>query len=416
MRLRSPNLGILSLFFLAVWVLPGGAQSFEDFRYQRAIYPGGAGVNRLPIDLPLLAGASPFQELVKEAPEDGREPRILGRNGLGDLRIYDSANREAPYRLAAPPAGAPDWIETRLAPEPTLEKTSGFVIDPGRAVAADRMRLAGIPAPWMKSARLEGSVDQKTWTVLVEEGRLFDLPSEKLQKLELEFPLGAYRYFRLTWDDSASVRLPLPASASVRLVGGGELPPQLRVPLRFRRGAAERGISHYLLRLPARRLPIVAIEISTDGVCVLRKTRIMEVPAEEAQSARRTLGMASLWHIVFGKSELQIEVIAPLQEELDLAITDGNNPPLHLTGVSAVFASLPWIYFVSPGAGPLTARFGSPGLTEPHYDFPAIDDSNVKEAAWGDLQGGSGNRRWILWMVAGIAAIALIVVLARKIR
>src|SRR5207244_11899324 len=77
----------------------------------------------------------------------------------------------------------------------------------------------------------------------------------------------------------------------------------------------------------------------------------------------------------------------PSEPQLDLEADDGDNPPLDLRGVSAVFAELPWIYLESPG-GVLTARYSNDGLTAPRYDIEAarnqIRIDMIAEAKWGE--------------------------------
>src|SRR5207247_5232817 len=78
------------------------------------------------------------------------------------------------------------------------------------------------------------------------------------------------------------------------------------------------------------------------------------------------------------------------EEQLELILEDGDNPPIEITGVSALFAHLPWIYFESEGTDPLMARFGYPTPAAPRYDLEALRGSIPKlrasEAHWGDLR------------------------------
>ena len=90
------------------------------------------------------------------------------------------------------------------------KKTSGFEADLGQAQTVDTIAVDGLPAPFLKRLRLEGSGDRARWTMLVAEGTLFDLPQEALLQLYLQFRPGAYRYLRVTWNDTNSGRLPLP--------------------------------------------------------------------------------------------------------------------------------------------------------------------------------------------------------------
>ncbi len=77
----------------------------------------------------------------------------------------------------------------------------------GEALLIDRFRVDGIAAPFLKRVRLEGSGDRARWTLLVDEGTVFDLPAEQLRQTELEFTPGTYRYLRVTWDDTRSGRV-----------------------------------------------------------------------------------------------------------------------------------------------------------------------------------------------------------------
>ena len=55
--------------------------------------------------------------------------------------------------------------------------------------------------------------------------------------------------------------------------------------------------------------------------------------------------------------------------------------------ITAVFATLPWIYFESPGDA-IVARYGSPSLKAPRYDLEAVRESlaigATPIATWGE--------------------------------
>jgi len=115
----------------------------RGFRCERSIQPGAAGPNRLQIDLPLLAAASPFRKLERIEAGGSRDSITIARDGLSDLRIFDAAGREIPYLLMEPVIRDPQWIKTRLTPTEATARTSGFEVDPGRPVLGDRLRLTG---------------------------------------------------------------------------------------------------------------------------------------------------------------------------------------------------------------------------------------------------------------------------------
>jgi uncharacterized protein DUF3999 len=354
------------------------------FRFERPIVPRASGANRLDVDVPLLVGGRPFTVVRR-----GELAQVA--SGLGDLRLYDAGGREVPYLLVPQPTREPRWFPGRLLAIPARDSLSGFQIDLGAAQLVDRVRVGGLPAPFLKRVQLEGSGDAARWTQLVREGTLFDLPDEKLRQLELEFRAGEYRYLRLIWDDSSSGRLPLPASVQARHAGPSAPQPPLTAAVRVERRPSEPGRSRYRIRLPGAKLPIVALELEVRGGNVLREARVTETRLSDREMTPALLGEATLRRSVRGNAtaqNLRIPLSSPSEAELELVVDDGSNPPLDLAGINAVFAPLPFIYFESERGEALVARYGQPRLNAPRYDLEAVRDSvhtiAMASARWGE--------------------------------
>jgi hypothetical protein len=372
---RSGILGAAAALVLAL--LAPAAGGAGAFRFERDVVPGGPGPNRLEVDLPLLAGALPFD------PAAG--------NGLADLRLLAASGEEVPYLLIEPPRVADVWDEARtLAIAPT-KTSSGFEADLGRTVLSDRLDLGGLGAPFLKRARLEGSGDRARWTVLADEVTVFDLPAERLTRTWVDFPPSEVRYLRLTWNDASSARLELPGRASARRVVGAPPAPPLAASLPFERRGAEPGRSRYRVRLPAARLPVVAFEFVVGEANVARDVRITEARLRGSELVPVTLGSSGLRRAARGAlsaGDLVVPVERPSEASVEIEVDDGSNPPLELREIRAVFGRLPWIYFESRAGEKLTARFGAPGLAAPRYDLEAARGSAegrpLLRAAWGE--------------------------------
>ena len=357
----------------------------DAFRYERQVLPGATGANRLDVDVPLLVGGQPFA-----IQQMGERARAVG--GLGDLRFYDASGREVAYLLVSPPSAEPRWLPSQVSSIPARDSLSGFQIDLGGAQLVDRVRVGGLPAPFLKRVQLEGSGDAARWVQLVREGTLFDLPDEQLRQIELPFRAGEYRYLRVIWDDSSSGRLPLPTSVYARHAGANAPPAQLTSDARFERRPSEPGKSRYRIRLPGARLPIVALELQAGGGNILREARVTETRLTNREMTPALLGEETIRRSVRGNvsaANLRIPIVTPPSEaELELMIDDGNNPPLDLTGVVAIFAPLPYIYFESERGESLSARYGNARLTAPRYDLEAVRDSvhtiAMATARWGE--------------------------------
>jgi len=355
-----------------------GAAAAAAFRTERPIVTNGSGPRRLAVDVPLLADAN---------------------QGLPDLRLLDVTGREVPYLLVSRPSVAPIWMPGAILPVAAVNtqslKTSGFEADLGAPRLLDRFRISLPPvASYLKRVRLEGSGDRAHWTILVAEGTVFDLREEHLKETELGFAPGSYRYLRVTWDDTNSGRVAAPLSVEARVVTDAVPAPPLTTPLGVERRPGEPGRSHYRLRLPAARLPIVALAFDLGGGHVSRNASVYEARLSGAEVVPVLLGATRLQRVVQGTlsaSSLELPLNRPNEPQLDLVVDDDDNPPLDIRGVSAVFAEQPWIYFEA-GESALVARYGNRSLAAPRYDLEAMRDtlrtgiSTVTDAAWGEAR------------------------------
>jgi hypothetical protein len=370
---------------------PAGAAAPPSFRHERPVVVEAPGPHALPIDVALLAGSRPFRVETHAGPA-GRPARRVARGGLGDLRFYGSGGRELPYLLVEPPLPEPEWRRARpVLPVPPTKKESGFEADLGAAATVDRVRVEGLPTPLLKRLALDGSGDRRHWTRLVPEATLFDLPDSDLRQLELPFPPGAYRYLRVTWDDTSSARVPLPRAVAARVVrADAPARPASSVPVAFDRLASEPGTSRFRLRLAAPSLPVVALRLATGAPHLLRAARVTEARLAGAGAVPVRLGEATLKRAVRGAisaDELRIPLDPPTTSQLELEIDDGDNPPLEVSGIQAELAELPWIYLEVGEPGSLVARWGNADLDAPRYDLESVrrqaEQSAPPAARWG---------------------------------
>jgi hypothetical protein len=380
----------LSPFLVAAAIAPLQGQAQPVFRVERPVVTDGAGPRRLAVDVGLLAGAAPFATQEPIDTREGRRWRAHG--GLSDFRLYDASTREVPYLLIYPQEAAAQFATATPLPIAATEKTSGFEADLGSPRLVDAIQVEGLPAPFLKRLTLEGSGDRERWTLLAGEGTLFHLPQERLRQTLLPFATGSYRYLRVTWNDTNSGRMPMPSVVLARLALSATPDPRpLTADGVIEQQTAESGRTRYRVRLPAARLPLVALRLEPAGGHVFRQATVVESTLQDGRFVTRTIGRATLSRVVrdgLTAEDMRIPVTATREPFVDLFIDNGNNPPLALTRVVLEFAELPWIYFESPG-GTLTARYGSPSLPAPRYDLEAVRASieidAVKDARWGEL-------------------------------
>lgn len=372
------RLALLALLASAPGALAEEALRPAAFRFDRPVSPGGAGPNRLAVDGALLSGS---------------EARS-GPGLLSDLRLFAADGREVPYLLVTAPRSEPEWVRASLLPIPVTKTASGFEADLGSLRRVDRLRLLGLPAPYLKRLRLEGSGDRARWTVLVPEGTLFDLPEEGLTRTEVAFPEGEHRFLRLAWNDAKSGRVPLPSRVEARLAGTGGAAEPLREAVAFERRASEPGRSRFRLRLPAAGMPVAAVEVGVPSGHVLREATVLESRLSGGRLVPYELGRATLRRAERedgSAAEMTVRLSPPAEADLELVVEDGGNPPLEPSSITAHYEGLPWVYFESPDGAPLVARFGARGAKPVRYDLEAVrgavtrgEGRGLAAAAWGE--------------------------------
>lgn len=151
---------------------------------------------------------------------------------------------------------------------------------------------------------------------------------------------------------------------------------------------SEPGRSRYSIRLPAVRLPIVALRLGAIGDRISRDAYVTEQQVRGHEAVPVELGRATLTRVSGGDediADLRIPIARPDQTELDLVIHDGDDPPLKITSVRLELAQLPWIYVETKGAG-ISARYGNRTSQAPAYDLEAararIDIRTVRTGTW----------------------------------
>jgi hypothetical protein len=337
---------------------------------QREVIPSGAGPNRLDLDVESVAATA---------------------LGIRTLRLHDASGAEVAW-LAIPSVPGPEhWSQARsmLAIRETKE-SSGFEADFGEMAEISAMNLEGLATPLLKRFRLEGSGDRLHWSVLVAEGTLFDLPEDELRRTRVELEPGAWRYLRVTWDDRSSARVGRPRAAWARRVVGAPSEIVLRVPAVVEGRPSEPGVTRVHVRLPGKNLPLRAIELDASQPHVLREAHVTMPALGEDGLRPMPLGEATLRRnerdgVV--AADMRLPLVGPFAaDSLDVAIDDGDNPPLRDLGATLELGPLPWIYFEAPTEAPLIASF-DPDAAEPRYDLEAAraqaESSRPPRARWG---------------------------------
>ena len=256
-------------------------------------------------------------------------------------------------------------------------------------------KLDGIAAPFLKRATLEGSGDRARWTLLAD-ATVFDLPDDRLRLRRSPFDAGDVSLSAVTWDDRSSARVTRVerrARATPRFGrGAGAAAASARSIPQTRERAGQEPLSHR----PSR-------SASADRSDRARASRTATSSATATVTEPR-LGNGEVLPTTLGsgtvrRAERGARWPRRWPSPIDSARRDASSISSSTTATTrrlrsrqsvARFEKQPWIYFESPSATALTARYGDPRLNAPRYDIEAsrrfLESAKPATATWGKAE------------------------------
>ncbi len=285
------------------------------------------------------------------APGDYRllvDPALYGasRAGQADMRISDPAGTEVPFFVRPanrPPAARPKLPAKLLDPQLLPDGGSRVVLDLGPDPPRHRRVDLDIDGrDFLRQARVESSVDGRDFGILASGAYVFDLAGggPRAVRTWLAYPLSRARYLRVTLLPGADkYRLSIRAAS----VTSGPLPAPAKyvgaVELDLHPTASEqRGFSLYELgKLP----PGVQFDTLRLSMATRAFVRRVVVEATTRKQAWFSVGGGVIYRVPAGDDRVQELLDLPIRPAgrplLRLSIDDGDNPPLDLQKVAAIY-------------------------------------------------------------------------------
>ncbi len=295
------------------------------------------------------------------------------RPGLEDLRLFDETGREIPWTVERPrqqarAAARAARFETALGANSTV-----VTVETGLAEPVAQLSLETPAGDFIKPARLEGSADRKTWTLLKDAEPLFAGPGRP-RKLQIEFSPAVWTQLRLTLDDQKSA--PLPVTGISLLPAAPPAAPSEPWTLEIAERLEEPGRTRLRLRFPGRHVPLAELSLETPEPLFTRRVTLTSRTWADGKVTERLFAEGVFYRMALeGRppvSRLSLAPDFPLPErELLLTIENGDSPPLEVTKLQARRRPVR-LAFPSPKAGALRLLSGNPDCPAPRYDVAAL--------------------------------------------
>jgi hypothetical protein len=369
---------------------PAGSRGSPPWRARRSPRGFGVGCRITVLTAALLAGFSPSaatlpadwqHEQPFRVPTAGLvklslpvETLDAARVGLEDLRLYDDAGNEVPYRIERPvPTGKTSQLARPF--QVTLNATSTVLfLEHKLPVPIEGITLECQALDFMKPVRIEGSADGANWQTLVEGQPIFRQPNGA-RRLYVEIPPGIWPRLRVTVDDHRSPPIPF-TGARVHAATSEPTPGELlTVPIIDRH--ENPGETRLTLNLGAANLNLASVQLETPEPLFTRQVTLAAPLMLEDSVREQTLAQSFIYRVAVEGQPASANLTVPLgnlvrTRELLLFIKNQDSPPLPVTAVRAERRPV-YLVFLAKEPGAYHLLVGNSRCPAPEYDLAGLN-------------------------------------------
>ncbi len=340
-------------YLLAIAVSAGASNLPSDWQYEQQFTVSKAVLMKISLPAETLNAARP---------------------GLEDLRLYDDVGNEIPYVIDRP-MPSPKVVQAAKSFSVSLNPANTIItLESGIAQPFDAVTLES-PAPnFIKSVRVEGSIDGIKWVEIARSRPIFRQRSGAAN-LKISFPSTVSKWLRLTVDDSRSAPIPF-TGAQVHTASGGSAPVET-VPATVSERDESPGQTRLAINLGAANLDVAGLEIETTEPLFMRQIAIAVPQVSDSTIREQDIGQGSIYRVAVEGQKPSENLYVPLENsvptrELILLLKNGDSPPLPVSSVQVEHRPV-YLVFLVRDPGIFYLLTGNSHCDAPHYDLAALN-------------------------------------------
>ena len=300
------------------------------------------------------------------------------RPALEDLRLYDDPGNELPFLIEHPvPVGK--IVQNAKSFQVSLNaSTTVITLETGLTQPLDGVTLESPAGNFIKSVRVDGSTDGKSWQPLAQGQPIFR-QAYGASQLHTSFPVGAWRWLRLTVDDQRSQAIPF-TGAQVFAAAAVAMPSEIQTVAIVERDENP-GETRLTLNLGAANLDVASVKIETQEPLFTRTVTLAVPQIMENGIHEQTVGQGVIYRVAVEGQPAAANLSVPLEtqirsHELVLLIKNGDSPPLPVSAVRVERRPV-YLVFLSRSAGTFHLLTGNKFCAAARYDLAALG-ANLK--------------------------------------
>ncbi len=308
------------------------------------------------------------------------EIRSAANEDLSDFRIYDNKENEVPYFLA----GRMIQVLKGFDDYPIVEKTSIPKKSTSYIIAnSSSKRLSGISltvgnSDGIKTYDLSGSNDKNQWFGISNKATIGDLNNnEQTESVKnITFPLSAYKYFKITFNDSLSLPINVLRAGTLR----ENVQIEKMIQVKTEKVATEnlKSEKKTVIKIGFKNKQIInQIDFVIKSPKLFKRSAVIYKLSERKRKRKTETYKEILYHFtLLSDARTTIQNIHLFDSEFFIEIDNRDNPPLDISSIN--FSQLP-VYVVaelSPNQK-YTVKAGDRNLVAPDYDIASFSNINT---------------------------------------
>ncbi len=346
---------LLLSILLMLPTLTYATPALEDWRYVQRIRPTTSGLIKIPLPL---------------------ETSDTAQADLADLRILDASGSEVPYAIEDQQPPTPEVrAPASFSVSASAQKTEALV-QTGSDRAIEGLELLTPASQFVKSVRVEGSVDGGTWETLIEDRQIYRQNGQS-ENLFIALTPKPRQALRVLLDDQRS---PPIAVSGIRLHLAAIEEAPLELPITLSSTRHESRESKLTLTLPAAHIKLAGLRFDIEDQLFSRDVSLFGI-VQHTEAGRQSeiavrIGSGRIFRAAAGSMELREDLTLnlnalPSSRTLQLRIANGDSPPLHISGARALYRPR-YVILRAQGAFDYQVYSGNQRCPAPHYDIASI--------------------------------------------
>lgn len=321
------------------------------WQQEQAFTVSAPGITRLELPAETINASSPY--LV--------DLRILSPSGVESPFVIERANL-MPARSAA----VRDFKSSISSNHTIIE------FDTGSTDAIEAVVLDTPAASFIKAARVEASTDGTQWNDIAKNEVVFHQP-DGAGKLRIPFASASHGKLRITIDDNRTQPIPFTAARVEFTDIKPVTTPQAAIIVRTEEKPRQ---TEYTVALGSAKLHLSSLRLAVTDPVFSRSIIVSYVVDDHGVNSSVAVAAASIYRVTTNDGlgaemvEIPVHQILPVSE-IKITVNNGDSPPLHVTGISAMRSPVSLVFFAQE-SGMWKLLTGNDDATAPKYDIEAL--------------------------------------------